>query len=127
MVAPTGVAAFNIEGQTIHSKFKMANYGKKYVPLSEKTILDLSSQMENLQILVIDEISMCNHNMMNFLSGRLSPIKRSQLPFGAISVLAVGDFFQLPPVCGTALYHDSNSHDSAWEDFQMFELLYMGK
>ena len=66
---------------------------------------------ENLQLLIIDEISMVSKNMMNFIHGRLDQIKcnKSSAWFGGVSILAVGDLYQIPPVGGELLLNRSES------------------
>ena len=59
-----------------------------------------------LQLLIIDEISMVDHNLFSYVHSRLRQIKQTgdYSSFGNVSVIAVGDFFQLPPVRGKPLY-----------------------
>ena len=126
VVAYTWTAAFNIHGQTIHSAFNIRKTSHKYVPLGEKAITDLRLKHEHLQLLIIDEISMVDKNMLNFISGRLNQIMRIRDPtatFGNICVLGVGDFYQLPPVFGSMLYkHNPGIIVNNWEQFQIWEL-----
>ena len=107
LLAYTGTADFNISGQTIHSALNIRKTSNKYTALGEKAITDLRIKHEYLQPLIIDEVSMVDKNMLNYISGRLDQIKRCHSPFssfGGISVLAVGDFCQIPPVFGQMLY-----------------------
>ena len=123
----TGTAAFNINGQTIHSALNIRKTSKKYTALGEKAITDLRVKLEHIQCIIIDEISMVDKNMLNYVSGRLDQIKRcSSLNslFGGISVLAVGDFCQVPPVFGQMLY--KNCHENIvdyWGQFKVWELI----
>ncbi|XP_013383043.1 uncharacterized protein LOC106153597 isoform X2 [Lingula anatina] len=131
LVAYTGTAAFNIQGQTIHSAFAIRSQKgkdrKKYVPLGEELLTELRVRYRSLQILVIDEISMVGQNMMLNISQRLNQIKQTnsaQSVFGDISVLAVGDFYQVAPVADKALYvtDPGQLYESEWNNFLKFEL-----
>jgi len=99
IVAPTGVAALTCHGQTIHSLFKF----KVGIPLSKlvkgKRVKGPNKKViENLELLVIDEISMVSAPMLDTISESLKKIKKNQEPFGGITILASGDLCQLPPV-----------------------------
>ena len=80
-----------------------------YQPLGEEKISQLRNQLGQLQILIIDEISMVDQKMLWYIHGRLRQLKqtRDDSPFGNVLTLAVGDFFQIPPVKGTPLYKDT--------------------
>ena len=93
LVAYTGTAAFNTSGQTIHSAFNIHSFRKKYIPLYEDKLNELKLKYRSLHLLllIIDEISMVDRGMLNYISCRLDIIKqtiRSNLAFGKISVLA---------------------------------------
>ncbi|XP_071142171.1 uncharacterized protein [Mytilus edulis] len=110
LTAPTGTAAFNIEGSTIHSAFAINKAIKlPYKPLGESLVNSLRAKYESVRILVIDEISMVDHKLLSYIHGRLSQIKQTKTYFGNIAILAVGDFYQLPPVRASPLYRDISS------------------
>ncbi|XP_052680033.1 uncharacterized protein LOC128160727 [Crassostrea angulata] len=106
-VAYTGKAALKINGQTIHSAFALKkNMKTQYQPLGENDLNTLRARLSNIQLLIIDEISMVSKTVLSYISGRLNQIKSLQQnskPFGGISVLCVGDFYQIPPVFGKSL------------------------
>lgn len=106
--ASTGVAAHNINGNTIHSLLKIPRAcSLPYKPLGENNLNSLKAKLGNLQILIIDEISMISHKLMCYIHGRLRQIKHSgdeEQLFGRVSIVAVGDFYQLPPVKGDKLF-----------------------
>ena len=100
MTATTGVAAFNIKGQTIHS---WAGIG-----LGEDTATELISKVKKNKILmdkivethtlVIDEISMLKADLLDKLDTFFQLLRFSREPFGGLQVIFSGDFLQLPPV-----------------------------
>ena len=96
VLAPTGVAALNIKGQTIHSFF---GFKPDITPLKVKRIEKDDSIYKKLGILVIDEISMVRADLLDCVDKFLrlnGPVSRK--PFGGIQVVFVGDLYQLPPV-----------------------------
>uniref|UniRef100_UPI00358EA4AB uncharacterized protein n=1 Tax=Myxine glutinosa TaxID=7769 RepID=UPI00358EA4AB len=118
LTAPTGVAAFNINAATIHHAFCIGVNAKlPYQPLGEERLNSLRAKLSSLQILIIDEISMVDNKLLAYIHGRLRQIKqcRDFSPFGNVSVIAVGDFYQLSPVKGKPL-HAENVIGNLWTD-----------
>ena len=102
IVSPTGVAALIVGGKTIHSLFKLP---PRYIdPIDIKPAHGHDKDLfSNLDILIIDEISMVRADLMDAieLSLRINAQKRkSKKAFGGVQVVMVGDLFQLPPVLG---------------------------
>ncbi len=125
LTAPTGVAAYNINATTIHHSFAICNnVSLPYQPLKEEKVNTLRASLKDLQILIIDEISMVDHKLLTYIHGRLRQIKQSAdfSPFGNVSVIAVGDFYQLPPVKGTPLYKDQAGTNLWGNTFSHIEL-----
>lgn len=97
VLAPTGVAAVNIQGQTIHSFFRF----KPDVTIS--TIKKVSGRRQKLykklEAIVIDEISMVRADLLDCVDRflRLNS-KNSGRPFGGLQMIFIGDLYQLPPV-----------------------------
>ncbi|MGC8662066.1 MAG: AAA family ATPase [Nitrososphaeria archaeon] len=96
-VAPTGVAALNIRGQTIHSFFRF----KPNVTLD--TVEELPSGKaeiyKKLDMIIIDEISMVRADLLDCIDRFLRLNGRSRAkPFGGIQMVFIGDLYQLPPV-----------------------------
>ena len=128
-VAPTGKAAFNIRGNTLHSAFKIpANRGFNYCTLDRDRLNTIRSQLQKMQVVFIDEISMVGSGMFNFLDLRLQQIMGTKEPFGGLSIITVGDLFQLKPVFDHWIFENSKDGYTAlatnlWQQyFQMFEL-----
>lgn len=99
IVAPTGVAALNVGGQTIHSFFRIAPG-----PIDFAKIRRVSNRTayQALQTLIIDEISMVRADLLDAMDLMLRKNGRDpEKPFGGVQVIAVGDLFQLPPVVST--------------------------
>lgn len=95
VLAPTGVAALNVQGQTIHSFFGFP--GK---PLDRRDIKKRFNRKlyQRIEVLVIDEISMVRADMLDNIDYFLRINRESPLPFGGLQVIFFGDLFQLPPV-----------------------------
>lgn len=100
VTAPTGVAAKNAEGQTIHSLFRLKT--SVFIPNKMRMSYRLDSAREkvvrNLDVLIIDEVSMVRSDLLDMVNLTLQHYKGNKKPFGGIQVLFFGDLFQLPPV-----------------------------
>jgi hypothetical protein len=102
VTAPTGVAAINAGGVTLHSFFQLP-FGP-FVPGGESTRRRYRFSREkidiikSLDLLVIDEISMVRADLLDGVDSVLRRYRRSNLPFGGVQLLMIGDLFQLPPV-----------------------------
>jgi DNA replication protein DnaC len=132
LTAPTGVAAFNIQGMTVHSALLLTTSKFSNQPLTQDKLNTLRTKLSNLQLLIIDEISMVGSNMLLQIHKRLQQLKGrgDESTFGNVSILAVGDLFQLQPVAqphvfaqvGDA-YARLHRSGSLWrDDFSMIEL-----
>ncbi len=103
ILAPTGIAALNVGGQTMHSFF-----GFPFEVIGPKTEFEVSLEkrqtLEKTDTIIIDEASMVRADMVDGMDRFLRALTRSHLPFGGKQVVFVGDLFQLPPVVkmGTA-------------------------
>ena len=100
VLAPTGVAAVNVTGQTIHSFFHfkpnvtLASIKKKKSAAKEKTTL-----YKKLTTIIIDEVSMVRADLLDCVDKflRLNGPEQKQ-PFGGVQMIFIGDLYQLPPV-----------------------------
>lgn len=100
IVAPTGIAASHLGGQTIHSFFALGirdSIDEGYVDfLLEKKYL--KTRFSKLKLLIIDEVSMISPEIFSSMDLILRGFKGTDAPFGGVQVVISGDFFQLPPV-----------------------------
>ena len=138
LTAATGVAAHNINGITVHSAF-MLNDRKSsqsmYYGLRADTLNTLQLHLEHLMVIIIDEISMIGAETLYKIHMRLQEIKGmnySDTRFGNVTIIAVGDLYQLPPLKDKKIYDTPGSssdptpiclHGSLWqENFNFHEL-----
>ena len=117
IVAPTGIAALNAGGVTIHSFFQLPFAGfvpefgvapqfTNAVKLETKDSLmrhfamnkQRQNMMRNLELLIIDEVSMLRADLLDAMDWTLRNVRRTNEPFGGVQVLFIGDLLQLPPV-----------------------------
>ena len=113
ITAPTGVAAINAGGMTIHSFFQLPS--SAFVPTHPGYAVDgvmdwrtLAQQhrlrkekrkiLMELELLIIDEISMVRADLLDAIDFTLRRIRKREEPFGGVQLLAIGDLFQLAPV-----------------------------
>ncbi|MEO5776462.1 MAG: helix-turn-helix domain-containing protein [Flavobacterium sp.] len=116
VVAPTGIAALNAGGVTIHSMFQLPFGG--FIPdnsiprflenskFETKATLRRHFKMsglkksviQNMELLIIDEVSMLRSDLMDAIDFMLQSVRRKNLPFGGVQVLFIGDLLQLPPI-----------------------------
>lgn len=124
VVAPTGIAALNAGGVTIHSFFQLPF--APFIPVEDfiqqqdtgilfenpRTIRRhfkmhriKQSMIKALQLLVIDEVSMLRADVLDAMNMMLQNVRRNHLPFGGVQVLFIGDLWQLPPVVRQEEWH----------------------
>lgn len=114
VVAPTGIAALNAGGVTIHSMFQLPfatflpDEVRIQTPIRTETPNTLRAHhrqsslkktvIRKMELLVIDEVSMLRPDLLDAIDQVLKHIRRSNLPYGGAQVLFIGDLLQLPPV-----------------------------
>lgn len=117
VVAPTGIAALNAGGVTIHSMFQLPFAGfiprdmevphvSDYFRFETKRTLGRHFQMNaikksvirNMELLIVDEVSMLRPDVLDSMNFMLQRVRRNQKPFGGVQVLFIGDLLQLPPI-----------------------------
>ena len=105
VAAPTGVAAINAGGTTLHSLFQLPF--EPFLPgissaSSRKNRFSFSKQkldlIRQLELLIIDEVSMLRADTLDAIDASLRRIRHNSRPFGGVQMLYIGDLFQLPPV-----------------------------
>lgn len=103
VLAPTGVAAINVEGVTVHSFFQLPfcpyipgmNYKEEdtYKYTAEKLKI-----IRSVDLIIIDEISMVRPDILDAMDSILRKYRRNEAPFGGVQLLMIGDLQQLAPV-----------------------------
>ena len=117
VTAPTGLAAFNVRGVTIHRLLqlpiehedKRAGYWK----LRKDALKEMRISLSKLKLLIIDEVSMVSSLNLAYIHLRLEEIFARDEWFGGVNVLFVGDLLQLPPVNGAAVFERVNKKSVA--------------
>lgn len=102
VLAPTGIAAINAGGSTIHSFFQLAfgpyipgtHYSKESFKLTKRKI----NMIRSLDLIVIDEVSMVRADLLDHVDAVLRRCRASGEPFGGVQMLLIGDLQQLSPV-----------------------------
>ena len=130
-MAPTGVAAVNVAGSTINSVFSLPpgyEFSKHINKLSDSVRSYLQNRLSELQVIIIDEISMVSKYRLLHIHQRLCNIFEctEDIPFAGISIITCGDFYQLPPIKGGtifSLFPDVILNiDHCWRHFKIVEL-----
>ena len=104
VAAPTGVAAINAGGMTLHSLFQLPFEpfipGMEYRNSKERFNISATKRdmLKGLELLIIDEVSMLRADVLDSIDSVLRYIRRNDRPFGGVQMLYIGDMFQLPPV-----------------------------
>lgn len=95
VLAPTGLAAINVDGQTIHSFFK---FPPRLIEQNKIKHLRDTEVVRKLDVMVIDEVSMVRADLMDGIDLSLKLNRNNNLPFGGVQMVFIGDLFQLPPI-----------------------------
>ena len=99
VVAPTGVAALNVGGQTIHSFFKFRADVSEETVAATRLRRDQIDLYRHLQTLIVDEVSMLRADLLDRMDQFLQRFgPRPHTPFGGVRMIFIGDMYQLPPV-----------------------------
>ena len=144
VVAPTGIAAVNAGGQTIHSFFRIGM--QPYIPEIRKgAFMDNCEYkfnggsekiLQNIKYLIIDEISMVRPDLLDNVADILRHARGDKDPFGGVKLIMVGDLFQLPPVIkedffreiyDTSYFFSSKSLMASGMEMVSFEKIYRQK
>ncbi|TKR74013.1 hypothetical protein L596_021245 [Steinernema carpocapsae] len=138
IVAPTGLAAIQIKGSTIHSMFHLKVHKKRdedWAPMSLDKLNLKRLVLQNTKLIIIDELSMCGNATFAKIHLRLGEIRPSTSePFGGINILAFGDLLQLPPVQSRPVFQPLDARTlkrmfqsvaptlNLWQSFEYAEL-----
>uniref|UniRef100_T1IVW9 ATP-dependent DNA helicase n=1 Tax=Strigamia maritima TaxID=126957 RepID=T1IVW9_STRMM len=106
LLAPTGVAANNIGGATIHSALHVHTLSTIFTDLTGESLMQFQQSMQNIRYVIIDEMSMLGLNLLLKIDQRLRQAKpeSADVQFDGLFVYLFGDFAQLPPVGDKPLY-----------------------
>ena len=129
LMAPTGVAAININGTTIHTALAIPKEaGDNLPPMSDQKRTQIRIALSDLRLIIIDEISMVSNTTLLHIHQRLKEIfatPNNQL-FAGLSIIVVGDLYQLPPIRQRPVFDEYKNHVPnlchPWSLFQMIEL-----
>ena len=136
VTAPTGLAAFNIHGTTIHRLLSLpVEHGKPadYHRIQQEQLTFIRAALKDVRLIIIDEISMISSLTLLYIHLRLSEIMDTDEPFGGVSLVCFGDLLQLPPVKGNQPFQPVTAREakqrlgaisslSLWEKFEYDEL-----
>src|SRR4051812_46901478 len=103
LLAPTGVAAQNIGGKTIHSELRIINTQRGFNTRAH-TDNEFKSKLKNADTIIIEEISMVSAELLDFISNTFASLHNNAIAFGGINVIVVGDLAQLPPIPGQQVF-----------------------
>jgi ATP-dependent DNA helicase PIF1 len=103
ITSTTGCSAILIGARTLHSYLKLSIKDKTPKQLFNglSKFPEIKDKLINLDVLIIDEISMLSNRLFEIISNYLSLVRNDDRPFGGIQLILVGDFCQLPPVQDT--------------------------
>ena len=118
VAAPTGQAAINIDGKTLHSQFLIPKSSAKFADLSGQRQLDFQNEMAQVKFIIVDEMSMVGLEMLHFIERRCRESRQETHgptrfeAFGDLMVWFFGDFRQLPPIGDKAMYDTRPGNDN---------------
>ncbi|XP_059070854.1 uncharacterized protein LOC131028544 [Cryptomeria japonica] len=117
LLAPTGVAAFNIQASTIHSTLRIPI--KEMFPLQGQILASFQESMYFIRYIIIDEMSFIGPKLIQRIDIRLREAfpAHNQLQFGGRSIILFGDLGQLPPVKDIPMYASTSYGGTLWRSF----------
>ena len=129
LVAPSGRAAYNIHGCTIHHAFMIAaNQKLEHRALSWDHLNTLQNRFHGVTWILLDEFSMVGNTMLKLIHLCLQEAKGNKLLFGGVNIICVGDLYQLQPVMQSYIFMDISTEygplaTNLWKKyFTIFEL-----
>ena len=123
-LAPTGIAAINIDGTTIHTGLSMRP-SSTYMSLSDKQRSSIRNKLMHVKFIIIDEISMVSPKLLLNIHRRLCEIFGTieETPFAGKSILVCGDLYQLPPVLARPVFSTEGTFINAFNLWHIFKLV----
>ncbi len=116
LTASTGIAAVNINGQTLHS---WSGIGLGLLPANKITFSGkVISRVKFAKVLAVDEISMISAITFDLVNDVCKLIRKNDKPFGGIQIVLFGDFYQLPPVNGDFCFNSK-----AWTELKLSSMI----
>ena len=110
LAAPTGLAAFNIDGVTVHRLFQLpVEHDSKpstYWPLPKESLKVMRNGFRHVKLIIIDEVSMLSSLTLAYVHLRLEELFGGDQWFGSMNILFFGDLLQLPPVNGSMVFQN---------------------
>lgn len=103
LLAPTGVAAQNVGGMTIHSALHITSTSGGF-RTQAYTNRDLNDRLKRVDTIIFEEVSMVSAELLDFTSNLFASLHNNALPFGGVNVIVVGDLAQLPPITGQPVF-----------------------
>jgi ATP-dependent exoDNAse (exonuclease V) alpha subunit len=118
VTATTGCAALLLKGTTVHSFLGIGigtkpvdelvrDCKKRHIMYRNQTTRSIYDRLIELEMLIIDEISMMSDTLLDLISEYLSRIRGKSQPFGGVQVILCGDLYQIPPVNGKFFFHSA--------------------
>ena len=110
LAAPTGLAAFNIDGVTVHRLFQLPiehdSKTSTYWPLPKESLKIMRNGFRHVKLIVINEVSMLSSLTLAYIHLRLEELFGGDQWFGSMNVLFLRDMLQLPPVNGSMVFQN---------------------
>ena len=130
VLAPTGVAAYHVKGNTLHSGLHININTKELSSLNGDALARLQQKYINVKVLFLEEVSMIGRALFNKVNQRLQQIFGTTAVFGGLHVIAIGDFYQMAPVHDTYIFsnhYNTNTPEvlapNLWEShFKIYSL-----
>jgi len=120
VLAPTGVAALNVGGETIHRFFKIPPSVDLATARMEAESRKKPEIYRKIETIIIDEISMVRADLFDAMDLFLQIIRQDKRPFGGVRIIGIGDLYQLPPVVTT---YDKGQFDQKYQTPYFFSSL----
>ena len=112
VLAPTGVAAYHVKGNTLHSGLHININSNTLSSLNGEALARLQQKYINVKVLFLEEVSMIGRGIFTKVNQRLQQIFGTNKPFGNLHVIAIGDFYQMAPVHDTYIFSENYNRDT---------------